>query len=767
MAATGPPALSALRVWLRRHDPEYAALRRAARAALIMPAVFALADKVIANPALATFAAFGSFAMLLLVDFTGSMRDRLLDQAALGVACTLLICLGTLASRTTWLAAVSMGLVALIVLFAGTISSVFAGASTCLLLAFILPVSLPAPASSIPDRAAGWGLAAAASLFAISLLWPAPTRNPVRTAAVNVCRALADRLRAEVRYVTAGDDARAREAHSAAIKRADEASTKMERLFFGVPYRPTGLSAEARAWVHLVDELRWLSAIVLRSAPRRHPPLPAPHACAVKRAAAEVLERVASSQEHPREGRAELRATLDELRAELVELERATVDLTPAAAALAPGEQSVHTIVNSLDPSFSAQSLGFLVAHIAANADYAAAAAQRSWLERLLGRRPEDLPGPLAAAQLRAGARVDRNSLWLQNSLRGASALALAVLVADLSAAQHAFWVAFGTLSVLRSSALNTGQSVLRALAGTAGGFIVGGALVAAIGPNRTVLWALLPIAVLLAGLAPAAISFAAGQAGFTLTLLILFNILTPVGWKIGIVRVEDVAIGCAVSLVVGLLFWPRGAAAALGRTLARAYSESAGYLADAVASGAGRLDSSGAAGSSVRRRDLDALAAALRLDDAFRSYLADRGSKPAPLADMAGLVTGVTGIRIVADAVRELWNGDRADDGGYAASRSELANAGYAVTGWYERLAAALAGDEAVPDSLASDERAGGRLLDALERDVHDAGGHPTATSVRVIWTADHIDAVRRLQETLVAPARAVASPRERARDW
>ena len=36
-----------------------------------MPALFALGEEVIGNPAVATFAAFGSFAMLLLVDFGG------------------------------------------------------------------------------------------------------------------------------------------------------------------------------------------------------------------------------------------------------------------------------------------------------------------------------------------------------------------------------------------------------------------------------------------------------------------------------------------------------------------------------------------------------------------------------------------------------------------------------------------------------------------------------------------------------------------------
>src|SRR5437588_11526404 len=113
--------------WLRTHDRGLVALRRAARTAIVMPALFALGDKVIGNPTVATFAAFGSFAMLLLVDFSGAIKDRILDQAALGVCCALLICLGTLASRTAWLAAVGMASVALGVLLYGVSSAVLAG----------------------------------------------------------------------------------------------------------------------------------------------------------------------------------------------------------------------------------------------------------------------------------------------------------------------------------------------------------------------------------------------------------------------------------------------------------------------------------------------------------------------------------------------------------------------------------------------------------------------------------------------------------------
>ena len=64
-----------------------------------MPALFAFADQVLGNPTMSYFVAFGSFAMLLLVDFTGSIADRLRAQASLAVACLVLICLGTLAAQ--------------------------------------------------------------------------------------------------------------------------------------------------------------------------------------------------------------------------------------------------------------------------------------------------------------------------------------------------------------------------------------------------------------------------------------------------------------------------------------------------------------------------------------------------------------------------------------------------------------------------------------------------------------------------------------------
>src|SRR3954470_7014689 len=247
--------------WLRDHDPGFVALRRAARAAVVMPTLFAFSDRVIGNPVLATFAAFGSFALLVLVEFGGPMGERLQAQAALAVAGAALVCLGTLASRSTLLAAASMTLVAFGVLFAGVVSSVLAGATTSLLLAFILPVSIAAPASAIPDRLAGWGLAAGASLVAIVVLWPAPARNPLRDAAITASRALAARLRADVGYVLGVGSIEHREA---AAGEASSAVAALADVFFATPYRPTRLTTAARTVVRLVDELRWLNAIVVQ-----------------------------------------------------------------------------------------------------------------------------------------------------------------------------------------------------------------------------------------------------------------------------------------------------------------------------------------------------------------------------------------------------------------------------------------------------------------------------------------------------------------------
>ena len=319
--------------------------------------MFAVGDKVIGNPAVATFAAFGSFAMLLLVDFGGSIRDRVQAQAALAFVGGVFVCVGTLASRSAWLGAGVMMVIGFAVLFAGVVSSVLAGATTSLLLALILSISLTGPISSIPDRLAGWGMAAGAALLAVALLWPAPARDPLRGLASAACRALATRLRSDVAYVLGGGGESLEPDHDAAVERATAAVSALRRAFFATPYRPTALGTATRMLVRLVDELGWVNAIIIQSAPRPDG-TPAHRAvCGVRSRAASALECGADLLD-VKGGRPDaLQTALAELREAVIELESGDTLSLPVGAAAGSGNVAggdrFGQFVTSLDPSLS------------------------------------------------------------------------------------------------------------------------------------------------------------------------------------------------------------------------------------------------------------------------------------------------------------------------------------------------------------------------------------------------------------------------------
>jgi hypothetical protein len=222
------------------------------------------------------------------------------------------------------------------------------------------------------------------------------------------------------------------------------------------------------------------------------------------------------------------------------------------------------------------------------------------------------------------------------------------VAVADLSSVQHGFWVVLGTLSVLRTSAAATGATAWRALAGTVAGFIVGAALLAAVGTGQDAMWAVLPVAVFVAAYAPGTTPFLVGQAAFTVTIVVLFNILVPAGWKVGLLRVEDVAIGCAVSFVVGVLFWPRGASAVVADDLAESFRRGGDYLVQSVDWALSEVMVPPAAA-------VAAAGASIRLDDAVRGFLTEQGSKRLAKEDLWTLVNASTRLRLTAHTLAGL----------------------------------------------------------------------------------------------------------------
>src|SRR5438874_396739 len=157
-----------------------------------MPAVFAVADKVIHHPQTALFTAFGSLAMLVFVDFTGSLRSRLVAYSAMAFLGAVNIVVGTFCSRNAWLAAGAMAVVGFAILFSGLINGYFAVAGTSAILTFVLPVTIAAPVSALPARLEGWALAAGAGICAHMLLWPARPRSALRDDAARAVSALAD-----------------------------------------------------------------------------------------------------------------------------------------------------------------------------------------------------------------------------------------------------------------------------------------------------------------------------------------------------------------------------------------------------------------------------------------------------------------------------------------------------------------------------------------------------------------------------------------------
>jgi uncharacterized membrane protein YccC len=419
-------------------------------------------------------------------------------------------------------------------------------------------------------------------------------------------------------------------------------------------------------------------------------------------------------------------------------------------------------LASALEPTFRIRAISYAARQVARYALLATGAAAPELQDDDVtpwspGSRPAR--SALQATEQLAFEHAGARSVWFRNSVRGAVGLAVAVYIAQRAGLQHGFWVVLGTLSVLRSNALGTGWSVLSALAGTAVGILVGAALVIAIGTHELVLWAVLPAAVLLAAYAPRAISFAAGQAGFTVVLFVLFNLIQPSGWKVGLVRIEDVAIGFAISLGVGLLFWPLGAATLLRENLASAYARSADYVA---ATARQFVDGGDPAGSDARAQA--ATAAVHRLDDAFRQYLAERSAKRMNVESVGTLVAGVARVRRAAQsisALRRMTDGEAS----LAQCGANLAGEVQALRSWYVTLGDSLVHDAAVPAPHLRDTEGRARLLEC----VRDAVAGDDKTKVRpalvLLWASQHLDNLWRLESHLGRHAAEASSPHRSGR--
>jgi hypothetical protein len=226
------------------------AAMRAARATVVIPSLFAITDKIIADPQMALFATFGGFATLIIAGFNGTRRDKLTAHLGLAVTGSLALIIGTLVSGTTWLAVVVTVPVAFAIFFGGIAGPNAAAGSTAALFAYVLPVASAGDASMIGSRLAGWWLASAAGTIAVMLLSPRPPGSRLRATAADLAGELAGRVRA----------AAAGEATDPAAMLA--AKERLRTAFTAAPYRPTGLATadQALSWCSCLSGARRRSA---------------------------------------------------------------------------------------------------------------------------------------------------------------------------------------------------------------------------------------------------------------------------------------------------------------------------------------------------------------------------------------------------------------------------------------------------------------------------------------------------------------------------
>ena len=647
---------------------------RTVRAVLVIPSVFALTYVGFGNLQMALFAAFGGFANLVVASFGGSRRDKAFAHLMLALIGSIGLIIGTAVNGIQWLAVLVTIPVTFGIFFLGVASPNAASGTIAALFPFVLPVATAGTVSMIPDRLAGWWLASAVSTVAVLVFSPPSPGDRLRAAAAGSARALANALDAAARGTATPADHQACQA----------AKHELMNAFASTPYRPTGLATSDQALASVVQYLEWCTALVA-DATYEHPNLDRadPPDRDLFAETAVVLRQTADLLAD-RDGTAPL--------PDVDELERRR-EASIAYRKSADPDNDYDSVQAAARQAFHAQAISLAVRGLTADALIATrradpetiAARRRGWY----GAQPEGTDAERRVAALYGALGVltrhaSIRSVWFLNSLRASVALAAAVLVADVSGVQHGFWVVLGTLSVLRTSASSTEGTALRALGGTVIGFVIGALLLLGIGTSTPALWVALPIAIAVAAYAPGTLPFTFGQAAFTVVIVVLFNLLVPAGWRVGLLRIEDVAIGCAVSLLVGVLFWPRGAASVVGDDLADAFRVGAAYLTESVQWALGTRQDAPDAGPA-------AVTAGIRLDEALRGFLAEQGAKHLSKPDLWMLVMATMRLRLTAYSLagmQEPVHARQHHRQGLAYAKGVLTEATAELAAFYERIA-------------------------------------------------------------------------------
>lgn len=549
-------------------DPGGLALAKAIRATLVAPALFAIFDLGFDSAATATIAAFGALASLIFADFGGTTAERIRAYLTLGVVGAVVLAAGTAVAGSTPVSVALTFVVVAVVRFAGNVGPRWKAAVSPLLLALTLGILVPVPGREIPGRVFGWTLSVLVATAAAVLILPGRPSERIDAVCARVARRVALALGTVLDPMSTPE---ARRVAAADMSDAKVALTGVAAM----PLRPSGPGAPAVARRHVIQHLARMTRLV-RDALSGPPIELSPELQELGAVAAATLDRSADVLDH-RVGVTNLGSLIDQ-RAALRDRAVEVVEQQVAAS------ENPDEILARVDAGFVARAGSAHADGVARNVAFVAGATDLAATGAAAYRVPD--PGGIGRrGRVRhfVAVHAHAGSVWVRDALRAAIAVSLAVVVAQGFSVDHGFWVALGTVSVLRSSALSTGQTAVEASLGTAVGFVVSSAVFAAIGLEGVGLWVCFVVAVFAVGYLPALGGFVSGQAAFTVAVVTLFNIVDPVGWHTGLTRLEDVAIGAAVSAVVALAFWPRDLVGLVSRLVADVADAASSVLRAAV----------------------------------------------------------------------------------------------------------------------------------------------------------------------------------------
>jgi Fusaric acid resistance protein-like len=627
------PIRRALQV-ARDKDPECDALRRAVRAAIMVPLTAGFAFFVVGGKVVPLYALLGAFWLLVVTEFPGNRQQRAVAYLGLAVNGFVLITLGTLVAPVAPLAVTLMFFLGVAVVLAGMLSATMSAGLRATLLCYVWPVCTPV--GPVGERLLGWLIGVAICVPAALFFLPPRHYGALRRHVALVCGALADRIDG--------------------VGSAEDVTAAMDALranFLAASFRPVGLSAGSRALVRVVDILELVADLVDDDTGATLGAVTAP-AVDVLRSCARLLD--ASQLPNRAANRAALDQALPRLRASARHNYREDVALILGAKDDASAVATGRLLLGCRIITTTIALTGRVIAAAAA------ADARPVWARALGLQLPPTGFADRLSSETAAGTTIVTGFLAVRsvaahNGLRMGVGLALAVAVTHLRLVEHGFWVVVGTMVVLSSSALSTRTKVFQAVVGTTLGIALGGVLVGAVGSVPAVLWLLVPITVFGSTYLPRFVSFTAAQAMSALSLLVILNLTAPAGWHAGLLRIEDIAMGAAVGMGVSLLLWPRGATAAVASLIGAAVDVNVRYLQVAVLRVIGDRPQHppGGVEADLAALSHDALVGGRRVDDAVRHYLSETGSGADLRTPVVRAANRATWLRLAADMIADV----------------------------------------------------------------------------------------------------------------